>query len=52
LKLLTGAGQTLEGRLLRLDALRMTWQGARIARDPGCVVCGEEVAQLHRKKES
>jgi molybdopterin-synthase adenylyltransferase len=48
LKLLTGAGQTLEGRLLRLDALRMVWQGARIARDPGCVVCGEGVARLDR----
>jgi molybdopterin-synthase adenylyltransferase len=46
LKLLTGAGQTLEGRLLRLDALRMTWREARIARDPGCVVCGEEAARL------
>jgi hypothetical protein len=33
LKLLTGAGQTLEDRLLRLDPLRMAWQDARIARD-------------------
>ncbi len=48
LKLLTGAGQTLEGRLLRLDALCMAWQDARIARDPGCAVCGEGVAQLDR----
>jgi adenylyltransferase/sulfurtransferase len=41
LKILTGTGHTLEGRLLRLDALVMTWQSARIARDPGCTVCGE-----------
>lgn len=47
LKLLAGAGQTLEGRLLRLDALQMAWQGARIARDPGCAVCGQDAARLH-----
>ncbi len=47
-KLLTGAGQTLEGRLSRLDALRMAWQDARIARDPGCAVCGEGDARLDR----
>ena len=41
LKLLTGAAQTLEGRLLRLDALCMAWQGARIARAPGCEVYGQ-----------
>jgi adenylyltransferase/sulfurtransferase len=40
LKLLIGAGQTLEGRLLRLDALAMAWRSARVARDPGCAVCG------------
>jgi adenylyltransferase/sulfurtransferase len=51
-KLLTGAGQTLEGRLLRLDALCMVWQAARIARDPGCVVCGEEAARLDRTVSS
>ena len=32
------ARQTLEGRLLRLDALYMAWQGARIARVSG--LCG------------
>ncbi len=41
-KLLTGAGQTLEGRLLRLDALSMAWREARIPRDAGCEVCGQK----------
>ncbi|MDQ3195203.1 MAG: HesA/MoeB/ThiF family protein [Burkholderiales bacterium] len=40
LKLLTGAGETLSGRLLLLDALAMEWRSIRLARDPACAVCG------------
>lgn len=40
LKLLAGAGTTLNGRLLILDALTMEWRSLRLARDPGCAVCG------------
>lgn len=40
LKLLAGCGETLVGRLLLLDGLRMTWRTVRFARDPGCTVCG------------
>ena len=40
IKLLTATGVPLLGRLLRLDALTMTWTSARIAKDPRCRVCG------------
>jgi adenylyltransferase/sulfurtransferase len=40
LKLLAGAGESLAGRLLLLDALAMDWRSIRLKRDPGCAVCG------------
>jgi len=40
LKVLTGAGETLNGRLLLLDALAMELRTIRLARDPACTVCG------------
>lgn len=40
LKLLTGAGQPLTGRLLMLDGLRMAWDEIRLSRQAGCPVCG------------
>ena len=39
LKLLTGAGQPLSGRLLMLDARRMVWDSITLQRQPGCSVC-------------
>ncbi len=41
LKLLAGAGTSLAGRLLMLDALRMEWNEIRVPRQEGCPVCGE-----------
>lgn len=41
LKLLAGIGETLCGRLLLLDALRMDWRSIRLKRDPACPVCAE-----------
>ena len=41
LKLLTGTGTTLNGRLLILDAAAMEWRSLRLARDPGCRVCAK-----------
>jgi molybdopterin-synthase adenylyltransferase len=41
LKLAAGIGQSLEGRLLMLDALSMRWHSVRVKRDPACPVCGE-----------
>lgn len=40
LKLILGSGETLCGRLLLLDALRMEWRSVRLRRDPACAVCG------------
>jgi len=39
-KLITGAGTSLVGRVLMLDALNMEWQYIRLKRDPACSVCG------------
>lgn len=40
LKLVAGAGSSLAGRLLLLDALSMEWRSLRLKRDPACTVCG------------
>jgi molybdopterin/thiamine biosynthesis adenylyltransferase len=40
MKLLTGIGQSLQGRLLLLDALHMEWRSLKLAKDPACKVCG------------
>ena len=40
-KLLTGAGASLTGRLLLLDALQMEWRMLKLQADPNCPVCGE-----------
>jgi molybdopterin/thiamine biosynthesis adenylyltransferase len=39
LKLLTGAGETLNGRLLLLDARQSEWRTVRVKRDPACAIC-------------
>ncbi len=44
LKLLAGTGETLNGRLLILDALSMQWRTVRLARDPVCSVCAKVAA--------
>ncbi|GBL47312.1 sulfur carrier protein adenylyltransferase ThiF [Sulfuriferula multivorans] len=40
LKLICSAGESLNGRLLLLDALNMQWRSIRLQKDTGCVVCG------------
>ena len=40
LKLLMGIGESLQGRLLLLDALSMEWRTIKLSKDPACVVCG------------
>ena len=39
IKVLTGLGEPLFGRLLLLDALRMEWRSVRLTADPACPVC-------------
>ena len=40
LKILLGRGRLLTGRLLLIDALEMSFRETRLARRPGCPVCG------------
>jgi molybdopterin/thiamine biosynthesis adenylyltransferase len=40
LRVIGGFGETLAGRLMMLDSLRMEWNTMRIARQPDCPVCG------------
>ena len=44
LKLLAGAGETLTGRLLILDALAMQWRTVKLVKDPACSVCARVTA--------
>jgi len=38
-KLLASAGETLNGRLLLLDAKQSEWRTVRVKRDPACAIC-------------
>jgi len=44
LKLLAGVGETLNGRLMILDALAMQWRTIKLAKDPACPVCSRVTA--------
>lgn len=44
LKVISGAGEPLIGRLLLLNGLTMEWRSVRFGKDPHCAVCGEEPA--------
>ena len=39
IKVITGAGKTLDGRLLLLDAMNMDWRSLKLKKDPACPVC-------------
>ena len=43
LKLLMGIGESLQGRLLLLDALAMEWRTSRLKKDPACKVCAAAI---------
>jgi sulfur-carrier protein adenylyltransferase/sulfurtransferase len=40
-KLLVGIGESLVGRLVHFDALKMKFREFKVRRDPACPVCGE-----------
>lgn len=40
MKLIMGLGQTLQGRLLLLDATSMEWRSIKLNKDAACAVCG------------
>ena len=44
LKILSGMGSHLAGRLLMLDGRDMAWSDIRMARHPQCPVCGSRHA--------
>jgi sulfur-carrier protein adenylyltransferase/sulfurtransferase len=41
IKLITGIGESLAGRLMIYDALDMTFRQVRVRKDPECPVCGK-----------
>jgi molybdopterin/thiamine biosynthesis adenylyltransferase len=45
LKLLSGAGTSLAGRLLMLDGRAMEWNEVRVPRNPSCPVCRGRMAR-------
>src|ERR687896_1245083 len=42
IKLVTGAGDTMAGRLLLYDALGATFTELKVRRDPGCPICSRD----------
>jgi molybdopterin/thiamine biosynthesis adenylyltransferase len=48
IKLISGAGETLSGRLLMFDALRAEWRSVRVRKDPDCEVCAGVAAHTAR----
>ena len=42
IKLITGCGNTLNGRLMVFDAMTMEWQTLQITADPQCPVCSDK----------
>jgi molybdopterin/thiamine biosynthesis adenylyltransferase/rhodanese-related sulfurtransferase len=45
IKIILGLGDTLAGRLLLIDALRMSFRAIRLRRDPACPACGTREIQ-------
>ena len=41
IKLLTGIGEPLVGRLMVYDALEMAYRKIKVRKDPNCALCGE-----------
>ena len=41
IKLITGIGESLVGRLMVYDALEMSYRTVKVRKDPNCVLCGE-----------
>ncbi|EBA01146.1 molybdopterin-synthase adenylyltransferase MoeB [Marinobacter sp. ELB17] len=42
IKVISGVGKTLVGRLLIVDAWRMEWREMKLAKDPACPVCNNK----------
>jgi molybdopterin/thiamine biosynthesis adenylyltransferase len=46
IKLVTGAGDTMAGRLLLYDALGTTFTELKVRRDPDCPICSREPSEI------
>jgi molybdopterin/thiamine biosynthesis adenylyltransferase/rhodanese-related sulfurtransferase len=46
IKLVTGAGDTMAGRLLLYDALGTTFTELKVRRDPGCPICSRDPSEI------
>ncbi|MDX8410701.1 MAG: molybdopterin-synthase adenylyltransferase MoeB [Mariprofundaceae bacterium] len=42
IKELLGIGESLSGRLMTFDAMRMEWRKLKLRKDPQCPLCGEQ----------
>jgi molybdopterin/thiamine biosynthesis adenylyltransferase len=51
IRLLTGIGESLTGRLLMLDARAMTWQSVKYQRDVECAICSHAHAASNEEHE-
>ncbi len=52
LRILTGVGTPLTGRLHMLDARNMTWQTVKYKRDSACTVCSQHAARETRTENA
>lgn len=43
IKVLSGLGESLIGKLLMLDAMSMQWRSLKLAKDPACTCCGNNI---------
>jgi sulfur-carrier protein adenylyltransferase/sulfurtransferase len=46
IKLITGAGETMAGRLLLYDALGTTFTELKVRRDPDCPICSRDPSEI------
>lgn len=49
IKLLTGSGESLSGRLLLIDALGAEWRSVKLSRDPNCTVCSKSSPEIRHR---
>lgn len=51
MKLIMGIGETLIGKLLLVDVLRMDWHVAKLRKDPDCPVCSNREKNLEGRTD-
>jgi adenylyltransferase/sulfurtransferase len=51
IRVLSGVGEPLTGKLMLFDALRFNWQTVRFKRDPECAVCGDRERRTSKERQ-